>query len=317
MIRLFTIDNSFVSELKYEEDNFAQALPLAAWIDARSPTEDETAHLETFLKVEMPDADDYEEIEDSARCYIDQSGIHISSLYLVNIEGKYDARSVACILQPERLITIRDERIPEFRLFRLRAKRGHIECDSPAAILVSLMEQKVENLADIIEDLYHRLDKVSGPVLSEKIESPEAVVSELALAEDANGKARLCLMDSHRDTSFLLRHLKNDSGVLDMCREIIRDIDALLSHSNFLFEKINFLMVFMQGYVNIQQNRIIKIFSIAAVVFLPPTLVASIYGMNFDYMPELHWMFGYPFALGLMVVAGISPYLYFKRKGWL
>ena len=317
MIRLFTINNNLIAELKYEEENFAAVLPAAAWIDARSPTEEETRHLESFLKTEMPDADEYEEIEDSARCYVDHNGIHVSSLYLVNIEGKYETRSVACILNPERLITIRDERIPDFRLFRMRAKRGQIECASSAAILISLMEQKVENLADILEHLYHKLETISQPVLSEQITSPEQVVSELAFAEDSNGKTRLCLMDTHRDTSFLLRHLKGDTSLPDVCREITRDIDALLSHSNFLFEKINFLMGFMQGYVSIQQNKIIKIFSIAAVVFLPPTLVASIYGMNFTFMPELEWLLGYPVALVLMIIAGIAPYWYFKRKGWL
>ena len=317
MIRLFTLNNNLISELAYEPEKFAAALPTATWIDARSPSDEETSQLEAFLKAEVPDAEDYEEIEDSARCYVDHGGIHVSSLYLVNIEGKYDTRSVACILRPERLITIRDERIPDFRLFRMRAKRGHIECNSPASILVSLLEQKVENLADILENLYRRIETITTPVLSEQITNPEEIVSELAHVEDSNGKARLCLMDTHRDVSFLQRHLKPDLGLQDLCREIARDIDTLLSHSAFLFEKINFLMGFMQGFISIQQNKVIKIFSIAAVVFLPPTLVASIYGMNFDFMPELHWLLGYPFALVLMVIAGVTPYWYFQRKGWL
>jgi magnesium transporter len=97
----------------------------------------------------------------------------------------------------------------------------------------------------------------------------------------------------------------------------MRDIETLMSHTTFVFEKVNFLMDSAQGFINIQQNQIIKIFSIAAVVFLPPTLVASIYGMNFDHMPELHWELGYPLALLMMVISGIAPYLYFKRKGWL
>ena len=98
---------------------------------------------------------------------------------------------------------------------------------------------------------------------------------------------------------------------------VMRDVDTLMSHNTFLFDKINFLMDSTQGFINIEQNQIIKTFSIAAVVFLPPTLVASIYGMNFDFMPELQWKLGYPWALGLMVLAGMAPYVYFKRKGWL
>ncbi len=317
MIRLFTLTKDSIIEIEHGDNDFAAALAVAGWIDVLSATEAETRELETFLKTAVPDAEDYEEIEDSSRCYVDQNGIHVSSLFLSQVEGKYETRSVACILRRERLITIREERMADFRLFRMRAKRGQIECVSPATLLISLMEQKVENLADIVENLHHQLETISKPVLREEITNPEAIVSELAMAEDSNGKARLCLMDTHRDISFLQRHLKGELHLHDTCREIAKDIDTLMSHTAFLFEKINFLMGFMQGFINIQQNKIIKIFSIAAVVFLPPTLVASIYGMNFDIMPELHWLLGYPMALVMMVISGIAPYWYFKRKGWL
>jgi magnesium transporter len=145
----------------------------------------------------------------------------------------------------------------------------------------------------------------------------EDAISKLARLEDSNGKVRLCLMDTQRNISFLLRHLRNQPDLAETMREIMRDVEALMSHTTFLFDKINFLMDSTQGFINIEQNKIIKIFSIAAVVFLPPTLVASIYGMNFAYMPELKMMLGYPWALGLMVISGIAPYWYFKRKGWL
>ncbi|WP_345544432.1 CorA family divalent cation transporter, partial [Streptomyces chitinivorans] len=131
------------------------------------------------------------------------------------------------------------------------------------------------------------------------------------------GKTRLCLMDTQRNISFLLRHLSKEGELRETLREINRDIETLMSHTTFLFDKINFLMDSTQGFINIGQNQIIKIFSIAAVVFLPPTLVASIYGMNFVHMPELQWQFAYPGAIGLMILAGIAPYWYFKRKGWL
>ena len=155
-----------------------------------------------------------------------------------------------------------------------------MEVQSPQDLLVTLLEQKVENHADALEDLHRQLEKISYMVL-------------------------------------LLRHLKTQPEQSESLREIMRDIETLMSHTTFLFDKINFLMESTQGFINIEQNQIIKTFSIAAVVFLPPTLVASIYGMNFDYMPELKWLLGYPWALGLMVMSGIAPYWYFKRKGWL
>lgn len=317
MIRLFAIDALLIHEIPYQKENLNEALAQAHWVDVLSPTEEETHYLERFLRASVPDAEDYEEIEASARCFIDHNGLHVNSLFLVSTEGAYDTRSVACILQTERLITIREERLADFRLFRMRCKRGFIECVSPTSLLISLLEQKVENLADILEHLHHQLEIFSKPVLNEKIENPQSLVSELAMVEDSNGKTRLCLMDTQRDISFLQRHLRDDNKLQETCKEIAKDIDTLLAHTGFLFDKVNFLMVFMQGYTSIQQNQIIKTFSIAAVVFLPPTLVASIYGMNFDFMPELHSKFGYPFALVAMVLSGMAPYWYFKRKGWL
>src|SRR5690606_14834593 len=135
--------------------------------------------------------------------------------------------------------------------------------------------------------------------------------------EDSNGKIRMCLVDTQRDISFLLRQVKTDAGQTEVLRQINHDVETLMSHTTFLFDKINFLMDSTQGFISIEQNQIIKIFSIAAAVFLPPTLVASIYGMNFDHIPELDWLLGYPFALTLMLVSGIAPYFYFRRKGWL
>jgi len=104
---------------------------------------------------------------------------------------------------------------------------------------------------------------------------------------------------------------------LEQAREILRDIESLLPHNESLFQKVNFLMQAAMGFISIEQNRIIKIFSVVSVVFLPPTLVASSYGMNFEFMPELKWSFGYPGAIVLMILAALAPYLYFKRRNWL
>ncbi len=317
MIRLFSIKGTLLTEINFEPANLESALHQASWVDALSPTDEERDVLERLLKTEVPEADDIDEIEDSARCFIDPAGIHVYTLYLTQDENRFDTVSVACILQPEKLITIREDKLADFRLFCMRAKRGQTEVASPTELLISLMEQKVESLADTVEDIHTRLESIGATVLNDPADKPEDIVSLLANAEDSNGKVRLCLMDTQRNISFLQRHLRSSIDVHETSREIAKDIDTLLSHSTFLFDKINFLMNFMQGYISIQQNQIIKTFSIAAVVFLPPTLVASIYGMNFEIMPELSWTFGYPVAIILMVLSGIAPYLFFKRKGWL
>ncbi len=317
MLRLFKIENGLIRELKCSMEQIAECLPNAGWIDAHEPNEDERILLERMLHTDLPESDEVEEIEASARCFMDQAGIHVHSLFLGQSEGRHQTVTVACILQKDRLITIREGDLADFRLLRMRARRGQVEVQSPQDLLVTLLEQKVENHADTVEDLHRQLERVSHMVLEDEESELEDAISELARLEDSNGKIRLCLMDTQRDISFLLRHLRSQPEQVETLREIMRDVETLMSHTTFLFEKVNFLMDSTQGFINIEQNQIIKIFSIAAVVFLPPTLVASIYGMNFSYMPELKWLLGYPWAIGLMIISGIAPYWYFRSKGWL
>lgn len=317
MIRLFKIEAGVIREREVDPARLADDLKSADWIDAHDPSQDERALLEGLMETDVPASTDVEEIEASARCFVDQAGIHVHALFLAQSEGRHNTVSVACILQPERLICVRDGDPADFRLLRMRARRGQVEARSAAELLATLFEQKVENHADTLEDLHRQLESVSHLVLEDEEAELDDAISQLAKLEDSNGKIRLCLMDTQRNISFLLRHLSAETGQLETLREIMRDIETLMSHTTFLFDKINFLMDSTQGFINIEQNQIIKIFSIAAVVFLPPTLVASIYGMNFSHMPEMDWLLGYPWAIGLMIAAGIAPYAYFKGKGWL
>ncbi|MGN8158490.1 magnesium/cobalt transporter CorA [Salinisphaera sp. RV14] len=317
MLRSFAIDHGRIVEDRSQDTPVAERLAHAHWIDALEADEAERAELTRFLTDELPEDEDVEEIEASARYFVDPDGIHVHSLFLAQSEGRHDTETVAFILQPERLITLRDDDLADFRLLRLRARAGQLEVDSPESLLVTIFDQKVENLADTVEDIHLDLEKVSHTVLEDEDADYEAAIDALAKLEDSSGKIRLCLMDTQRSISFILRHLPARAPERETAREILSDVETLMSHIAFLFDKINFLMDSTVSFINIEQNQIIKIFSIAAVVFLPPTLVASIYGMNFQHMPELSWHYGYPMALGLMVAAGIAPYLYFKHKNWL
>jgi magnesium transporter len=142
-------------------------------------------------------------------------------------------------------------------------------------------------------------------------------LTAIAREEDLNGRIRRNVMDTRRALSFMMRSRKLNAEQFEEARQILRDIDSLDSHTAFLFDKINFLMAATVGFININQNSVIKIFSVASVALLPPTLIASIYGMNFKYMPELDWAAGYPFALTLMVASVAAPFIFFRRKGWL
>jgi magnesium transporter len=186
-------------------------------------------------------------------------------------------------------------------------------------VLLKLFDVDAEYSADTLEGIYDRLEQVSARVLRESVDDTAAgeALAAIAKEEDLNGRIRRNVMDTRRALSFLMRSRLLNAEQFEEARQILRDIDSLDSHTAFLFDKINFLLDATVGFININQNKIIKIFSVAAVALLPPTLIASIYGMNFERMPELKWAWGYPFALVLMVVSVAVPFLFFRRKGWL
>ena len=180
----------------------------------------------------------------------------------------------------------------------------------------------MEQDADILEEIYKTLDEVGALVLSRNKQMTSSVMRDnmerIAAQEDLNGKVRLDLIDNRRALSFLLRSRVLSREQTQGVKGILRDIESLNGHTGFIFDKINFLMDALLGLINLEQNKIIKIFSIAAVVFLPPTLVASIYGMNFESMPELKWPWGYPLAILLMLVAGAARTCISDGKdGWI
>lgn len=225
---------------------------------------------------------------------------------------------MAFTIREGRLFTLRERELPAFRLYRMRARSQSMVDGNAYELLLDLFETKIEQLADEIENIYSDLEKLSRVIMEGRQgDEYDEALSTLAELEDIGWKVRLCLMDTQRALNFLVRKARLPGGQLEQAREILRDIESLLPHNESLFQKVNFLMQAAMGFINIEQNRIIKIFSVVSVVFLPPTLVASSYGMNFEFMPELHWSFGYPGAIVFMMLAGPAPYLYFKRKNWL
>lgn len=318
MLNAFIVRNGRLEQSPVE--NFEDLDEQVLWVDMVDPSDDERHWVESAYHFKLPGEGEINDIEASARFYEDEDGIHIHSFFLHSFEEQARNITVACNAHRGRLFTIHEEDLAAFRLFRLRARRTAGFVKDAMDIVLGLYETAVEHVADELEQIYSALEGVSQSVLTESIadKDMEEMLAHLAAQEDLNGKARLSLMDTRRALSFLLRRGRLlDAERMEEAREILRDIESLTSHTSFLFDKVNFLMDAAMGFINITQNKIIKIFSIAAVVFLPPTLVASIYGMNFQFLPELHWEFGYPLALTLMILSGIAPYWYFKRKGWL
>jgi len=177
----------------------------------------------------------------------------------------------------------------------------------------------VEYSADTLEGIYDELKKVSTQVLEGQMTDTHAqqVLADIAWEEDLNGRIRRNMLDTRRAVSFMMRSRMLNAEQFEDARQILRDIESLDSHTQFLFDKINFLMDATVGFLNINQNKIIKIFSVASVALLPPTLIASVYGMNFKAMPELEWQHGYLYAIVLMIASALVPIVYFRKRGWL
>ncbi|MFC0322232.1 magnesium/cobalt transporter CorA [Gallibacterium melopsittaci] len=315
MIGAFALDDARLVRI----DENSEALNDAIWIDLLEPTVEEREMLQEGLGQSLASYLELEDIEASARFFEDEDGLHLHSFFYCEDEDDYaDIATVAFTLRDGRLFSLRDRELPAFRLYRMRSRTQKLlECNA-YELLLDLFETKIEQLADVIETVYADLEKLSRIILEGKQgEAFDQALATLTEQEDVSSKVRLCLMDTQRALSFLVRKTRLPTSQLEQAREVLRDIESLQPHNESLFQKVNFLMQAAMGFMNIEQNRIMKIFSVASLIFLPPTLVSSTYGMNFANMPELTWKFGYPFALGLMVLAALFPFLYFKRKGWL
>ncbi|CAK6497706.1 Magnesium transport protein CorA [Pantoea sp. Nvir] len=317
MLSAFKLDRSRLTRLELEDEN--DKLTTSVWVDLIEPEEGERDRVQSELGQSLATRPELEDIEASARFFEDEDGLHIHSFFFYeDAEDHAGNSTVAFTIREGRLYTLRERELPAFRLYRMRARNQTLIDGNAFELLLDLFETKIEQLADEIENIYSALEKLSRVIMEgQQGEEYDQALSRLAELEDIGWKVRLCLMDTQRALNFLVRKARLPNNQLEQAREILRDIESLLPHNESLFQKVNFLMQAAMGFINIEQNRIIKIFSVVSVVFLPPTLVASSYGMNFEFMPELKWSFGYPAAIGLMILAGLAPYLYFKRKNWL
>ncbi|MCV2360624.1 magnesium/cobalt transporter CorA [Paucibacter sp. TC2R-5] len=323
MLNVFTLDNGrlkgglFQEEIESAED-LAQSRPV--WVDLELPSAEEKGWIKDRFGLIIPEDIVDEDLEESARFYEEDNGeLHIRSDFLIDDDANTRNVRVAFILHNNVLFSIHNEDLPVFRLLRLRARRIPALIEDAKDVLLKLYDADAEYSADILEGIYDKLETVSARVLKKDVNDAEAgeVLSAIAREEDLNGRIRRNVMDTRRALSFMMRSRMLNAEQFEESRQILRDIDSLDSHTAFLFDKINFLMDATVGFININQNKIIKIFSVASVALLPPTLIASIYGMNFKFMPELDYAWGYPFALGLMAASVAAPFIYFRRKGWL
>jgi magnesium transporter len=320
MINVFVLQNGRLNQVYIESRSDLEKVN-PVWVDLTDPNEEERAWVKSIYGVTLPGEDEVKDIEASARYYEAENGdLHLRTDFLLEEEDEQSqVVTVAFILTKNMLFSVHAEDLPVFRLVRMRARSRPGSISDYKDVLLDLYATDAEYSADALEGIYQSLEKVSRSVLQNRLSDQDAaeVLTAIAREEDLNGRIRRNMMDTRRAVSFLMRGRLLNSDQFEEARQILRDIESLDGHTAFLFDKINFLMDATVGFININQNNIIKIFSVASVAFLPPTLIASIYGMNFKLLPELQWDFGYPFAIALMLASAVGPFLYFRRRGWL
>lgn len=306
-----------------ESDKFENSV----WFDLHSPTREEEAALEKHLAIKLPTREDMEEIEISSRLYEEDGAVFMTvQLPSSTEEGNTTMGPVTFVLTAEKLATIRYHDPRSFSIFVERATRHGLAGENGEAVFLGLFETIVDRLADIIERAGRNLLPISQGIFRNP-EPKSAPSRDYRLYLETIGRTGdlisdilESLMTLDRAVGYYPEHFVHQDGTevkRSRLKTITHDLHSIGDHAGLLSGKITLLLDATLGMIGIEQSAIIKIFSVAAVIFLPPMVVASLYGMNFKFMPELDWLLGYPFAIGLMILSAVLPYWFSKRKGWL
>ncbi|QJE73849.1 magnesium transporter CorA family protein [Aerophototrophica crusticola] len=308
------------------DDAGSDLLRAAAWIDLLSPSPEEQRLVERTFRIELPTREEMREIELSSRIYREEAGVFMTATVLCRADAPVpETMDITFVLAAETLITLRFDDPKPFYGFHNQAARNGIKLDHGVGAFTQLLDAILDRVADVLEGAGRDVNQVAQHLLIEGhggalgSDMQHQLLKRIARAHDLTAKARESLVTLTRVLAFLatVREVAGDKAMRARLKTLTQDTQSLADYTAFLSSNIAFQLDALLGVVGIEQNNIVKIFSVAAVVFLPPTLVASIYGMNFHHMPELDWEWGYPMALALMVLSVLVPLVWFKRRGWL
>lgn len=305
--------------------DFGEPIPAnALWIDLVEPTRAEELLVEKMLGIEMPTREDMEDIELSELLYNENGARYITIKLLVSIDDEPDMAGVTFVLKDNTLVTVRYDEPRAFPMYAFRASKPGGTEGTAESIFQGLIETVIDRSAELLQVTAEGINTLSRSVFEQKgkdaSKGHQDTLRALGHAGTLIAMSRESLVSLERALLFTSASYRGASGKGEMRKElrsVLRDIQSLEEHATFQSGKIQFLLDATLGLVNLEQNNIIKLFSVMSVVFMPPTLIASIYGMNFHIMPELDWQFGYPIAIFVMIMAAITPYFFFRWKGWL
>jgi magnesium transporter len=297
------------------------------WFDLISPSTDEVDQVQKFLSIEIPSRAEMQEIEASSRLYQENGAYFMTATAVTSPEHDgLESSAITFILSEAFLVTVRYMNPKPFDTFAARIQKSGSGYSTSTDLMIGLLETIIDRMADILEMHSAEVERISKAIFAANGHkgAPQVnlkeTIKDIGIEGNHVSILRESLVSVSRMAIYLHQAVAQHPHVADIretLKEISRDLASLADHATFMSSKVNFILDATLGMISIEQNQIIKLFSVAAVVFLPPTLIASIYGMNFHFIPELHWPFGYPLAILLMIVSGILPYSYFKRKGWL
>jgi magnesium transporter len=299
----------------------------AVWFDLVKPTVEEDRLVEGALGIAVPTREEMQEIEVSSRLYVENGARYMTATLMFNLDtATPQTTPVTFILAGHKLVTVRYEEPKPFTIVGNKLARQCPQSVTGETIMMEMLEAIIDRLADVLERTAFEIDRISHDIFEPEGRRREVsrtyrfILRGIGKKGDLTSKIRESLVSIGRLLLYVSTEAdttKWQKDVRQQIKSMQRDVASLSDHASYLGNKITFLLDAMIGVMSVEQNNIIKIFSVAAVVFMPPTLVASIYGMNFKNMPELDWYLGYPWAIGLMIMAAILPYLFFKWKKWL
>lgn len=289
------------------------------WLDLLKPTREEELAVEAALGLQLPTVEEMQALEPSSRLYQECGGTFMTATLLARShEDTPFATPVTFVLAKGLLVTLRYQELRAFSVFSERAPGN--DHQSGTAALLGLMDAVIERLAKILDDMGEKVETASSAIFNRpKAGNFRPLLTDLAQAQSVTSLTRNSLVSMARTLGYasLATEIAGDAECRAHLKTLQRDVQSLTEHAGHQSANIAFLLDAALGLINIEQNGIIKFFSVVAVVFMPPTLIASIYGMNFDILPELHWRAGYPMALLAMLIAAALPVLWFKKRGWL
>jgi magnesium transporter len=299
----------------------------ASWVDLNQPTREEDVAAEAFLKASLPTREEAQEIEFSSRFYAEDGAVFMTASVLTGVDvGKPALVPFTIVVAGDnRIATLRYEDLRAYKQFLARATKPGSGCATAPSVFFGLIEAIVDRTADVLEKISADVDRINQQIFASRTEKRRgsrlsSLMEGIGFQGDLAAKARESLSSLERLLQFANATLPSNyakGANKDRLKLIARDVRSLEDHCAFLSNKILFLLDATLGLISVEQNEVIRILTVAATIFFPPTLIGTIYGMNFDLMPELDWHWGYPIALLLMLASGVLPYLYFKRRGWL